>query len=58
MIESFQNVFRIPELRRRVLFTLSLLAVYRIGGQIPTTGIDDEVLGAFFSQMGGTIFGL
>ena len=58
MIESFQNVFRIPELRRRVLFTLSLLAVYRIGGQIPTPGIDDEVLGAFFSQMGGTIFGL
>ena len=58
MIESFQNVFRVPELRRRILFTLSLLAVYRIGGQIPTPGIDHEVLSAFFSQMGGTIFGL
>ena len=58
MIESFQNVFRIPELRRRIIFTLSLLAVYRIGGQIPTPGIDHDVLSAFFSQMGGTIFGL
>ena len=58
MIEAFQNVFRIPELRRRIIFTLSLLAVYRIGGHIPTPGIDHEVLSAFFSQMGGTIFGL
>mgnify|MGYP003963465377 FL=1 len=49
MIESFQNAFRIPELRRRILFTLGLLAVYRIGGQIPTPGIDHEVLGSFFS---------
>lgn len=58
MIESFQNAFRIPELRRRILFTLALLTVYRIGGQIPTPGIDHDVLSSFFSQMGGTIFGL
>ena len=58
MLESFQNAFRIPELRNRILFTLALLAVYRIGGQIPTPGIDHEVLASFFSRMGGTIFGL
>lgn len=58
MLESFQNAFRIPELRRRILFTLALLAVYRIGGQIPTPGIDHDVLASFFSRMGGTIFGL
>ncbi|MBT5875552.1 MAG: preprotein translocase subunit SecY [Candidatus Latescibacteria bacterium] len=58
MLESFQNAFRIPELRKRILFTLALLAVYRIGGQIPTPGIDHDVLASFFSRMGGTIFGL
>ncbi|MBM3263880.1 MAG: preprotein translocase subunit SecY [candidate division Zixibacteria bacterium] len=58
MFESFKNVFRIPELRNRVLITLGLLAVYRVGGQIPTPGIDHQVLGAFFDRMGGTIFGL
>lgn len=58
MLESFQNAFRIPELRGRILFTLALLSVYRIGGQIPTPGIDHEVLGSFFSRLGGTIFGL
>ena len=58
MLQSFANVFRIPELRTRVLITLGLLAVFRIGGQIPTPGIDHEVLGSFFNRMGGTIFGL
>lgn len=58
MFESFQNTFRIPELRQRILFTCALLMVYRIGGVIPTPGIDSEVLSSFFSRMGGTIFGL
>lgn len=58
MLQSFANIFRIPELRTRVLITLGLLAVFRIGGQIPTPGIDHEVLGSFFNRMGGTIFGL
>ena len=35
-VETFLNVFRVPDLRRRVLFTLAMLAVYRIGGHIPT----------------------
>ena len=39
MIDSIRNIFSIPELRRRVLFTLVLLAVYRIGAQIPNPGI-------------------
>ena len=44
MIESFRNIFAIPDLRKRVLFTFGLLAVYRIGCQIPTPGIDPQAL--------------
>ena len=36
MIETFENVFKIPELRKRILFTLALLVVYRLGGHVPT----------------------
>ncbi len=48
----------IPELRRRILFTLIMLAVYRIGVQIPTPGINGEALSAFFAQNAGTLFGM
>jgi preprotein translocase subunit SecY len=58
VIESFKNVFKIHELRQRVLFTLGLLVVYRIGGHIPTPGIDAKALGEFFSQASGSLFGL
>jgi preprotein translocase subunit SecY len=58
VIESFKNVFKIHELRQRVLFTLGLLVVYRIGGHIPTPGIDAGALGEFFSQASGSLFGL
>ena len=58
MLEGFQNASRIPELRRRILFTLAMLAVYRIGVAIPTPGIDRDGLAAFFAQVEGTIFGL
>ena len=58
MLEGFQNAGRIPELRRRILFTLAMLAVYRVGVAIPTPGIDREGLAAFFAQVEGTIFGL
>src|SRR5436309_3079258 len=44
MIQSLKNIWNIPELRRRVLYTLGLLAVYRIGGHIPTPGIDNAAL--------------
>ena len=57
MIEGFQNAFRIPELKKRILFTLGLLAVYRVGAHIPTPGIDSQALAAFFQQTQGTLLG-
>lgn len=58
MLEGFQNATKIPELRRRVFFTLAMLAVYRVGVAIPTPGIDRQALAAFFDQVKDTIFGL
>ncbi|MGC8792001.1 MAG: preprotein translocase subunit SecY [Bryobacteraceae bacterium] len=55
--EAVANVFRIPDLRKRVLFTLALLAVYRLGGHIPTPGINAIRLEQFFQQNQGTVFG-
>jgi preprotein translocase subunit SecY len=56
-LDAVANVFRIPDLRRRVLFTLLMLAIYRLGGHIPTPGIDTHRLQAFFEQNTGTLFG-
>ena len=58
MLEKFQNIFRIPELKRRVLFTLGLLVVYRLGGHIPTPGVNSEALVAAFAQQTNSLFGL
>ncbi len=58
MLEGFQNATKIPELRRRVLFTFAMLAVYRVGVHIPTPGIDRQALAAFFERVKDTIFGL
>jgi preprotein translocase subunit SecY len=58
MLSGFQNASRIPELRKRLLFTLAMLAVYRLGVHVPTPGIDRDALAAFFEQYKGTIFGL
>ena len=59
MIKSFQSIFKIPELKKRILFTLALLIVYRIGGHVPVPGINAQVLFEFFSQaQGGGLFGL
>jgi preprotein translocase subunit SecY len=57
MFEKLANIFRIPDLRKRVLFTLGLLAVYRIGGHMPTPGIDTKVLQQLFEQQRGTMLG-
>jgi len=57
LIESFQNIFKIPELKKRILFTFALLAVFRIGAHIPTPGIDGAALGAFFANAKGTLLG-
>ncbi len=57
-MSGLQSAANIPELRRRVLFTLVMLAVYRMGVQIPTPGINGEALSAFFSQNASTLFGM
>jgi preprotein translocase subunit SecY len=56
-LEAVANIFRVPDLRKRVLFTLGLLAVYRLGAFIPTPGIDVHRLEAYFQQNQGTLFG-
>ncbi|OQX90582.1 MAG: preprotein translocase subunit SecY [candidate division Zixibacteria bacterium 4484_95] len=58
MLESFRNIYKIHELRKRILFTLGILIVYRIGGHVPTPGIDAKALGEFFTQAAGSLFGL
>ena len=58
MVESFKNVLAIPELRKRVLFTLGLLAVYRVGSHIPTPGINPEALKQLAESAKDTMFGL
>ncbi|MGB6944154.1 MAG: preprotein translocase subunit SecY [Bryobacteraceae bacterium] len=55
--DTVANMFRIPDLRKRILFTLGLLAVYRFGGHIPTPGIDANRLAEFFQQNSGSLFG-
>jgi preprotein translocase subunit SecY len=57
MLEKLSNIFRVPDLRKRVLFTLGLLAVYRIGGHIPTPGINGDRLAQFFEQNRGSVLG-
>ncbi len=57
-MSGLQSAANIPELRRRVLFTLIMLAVYRMGVQIPTPGINGEALSAFFNQNASTLFGM
>lgn len=56
MFQGFQNIPKIPELKRRIIITLLLLAVYRIGVHVPTPGIDTIALSAFFAQAKGTLF--
>ena len=58
MLEGFQNAAKIAELRKRLVFTLIMLAVYRIGVAVPTPGIDGQALAAFFEQAKSTVFGL
>lgn len=57
LLEVVQNIFKVPELKRRVLITLGLLVVYRIGAHIPTPGIDGLALSEFFARQKDTILG-
>jgi len=58
LFEAFRNLFRIPDLRNRVLFTLALLAVYRIGAHIPTPGINWRALETLFQSGSGSFLGI
>src|ERR1700736_5059273 len=57
LFEAFANIFRVPDLRKRLMFTLGLLAVYRLGGHIPTPGINIQRWEEFFNSASGSIFG-
>src|ERR1700751_5822687 len=56
--DKFLNIFRIPDLRKRVLFTLGILAVYRLGAFRPTPGVNPQLLEQLFNQQGGSALGL
>jgi preprotein translocase subunit SecY len=58
LADSLKNIFAVSDLRKRVLFTLGLLAVYRLGGRIPTPGVNSEALKLMAEQAAGTMFGL
>src|SRR4030065_1463398 len=58
MISGAQNIFKIPELKRRILWSLAFLAIYRVGVHIPTPGINGDALASFFAQAKGTLFTL
>jgi preprotein translocase subunit SecY len=58
MLEKFLNIFRIPDLRKRVLFMFGILAVYRLGAFIPTPGVDTHLLDQMFNSQNGSALGL
>jgi preprotein translocase subunit SecY len=58
MLEKFLNIFRVPDLRKRVLFTMAMLAVYRLGAHIPTPGVNANALESFFNQQSGSSLAL
>jgi preprotein translocase subunit SecY len=55
---SIPNIFKIPDLRRKIIFTLAMVVVYRLGGHVPVPGINAQALGYILGQMRGTVFGL
>src|SRR5512145_3293875 len=58
MIEKLRNIFSVPELKRRILFTLGLFAVYRFGEHLPSPGVNAAALQQAFESQRGTLFGL
>jgi len=58
LLGGFQNIARVPELKKRVIFTLLMLAIFRVGVHVPTPGVDAEVLRHFFESASGTLLGL
>jgi preprotein translocase subunit SecY len=58
MFEKFRNIFQVPELKRRIIFTLLLFIVYRLGEHVPTPGVNARALASAFENQRGTLFGL
>src|SRR2546423_1775879 len=58
MFAWLANAWRVPELRKRVLFTFLILALYRLGSWIPAPGVDSQTIKDYFNSQGGTILGL
>ncbi len=63
MLQAFANCFRIPDLKKKILFTLGIIVLYRLGCHVPTPGVNGSVLAEFFRRInetsgGGTIFGM
>ena len=58
MISGFENIGKIPELKKRIIFTLLMLVVFRLGCSIPVPGVDATALAGYFKQLEGTVFGL
>src|SRR3981081_4109480 len=58
MFSWLSNAWRVPELRRRVLFTALILAVYRLGSWVPAPGVNPSAVKSYFGGQGGTVLGL
>src|SRR5947207_15379633 len=58
MLGWLTNAWRVPELRKRILFTFSILALYRLGSWVPAPGVDSQTINDYFNGRGGTILGL
>jgi preprotein translocase subunit SecY len=58
LVEKIASIFRIPELKRRILFTLGMLCIYRLGSHVPSPGVDGGALGDFFAAQRDSLFGL
>ena len=58
MTTGFSNALRVEELKKRLLFTAGMLAIYRVGVAIPTPGIDGKAMQAFFQEAASNVFGL
>ncbi len=57
MLRALGNIFKVPELKRKVLYTLFIIAVYRLGAHVPTPGVDGNALNQFFQRIAGTAGG-
>jgi preprotein translocase subunit SecY len=58
MFDKIRNIFQVPELKRRILFTLALFVIYRLGEHVPTPGVNVAALKGAFQSQSGTLFGL